>query len=101
MFWIASHPIKSRSRRRAAKSPQASLSPTLDQVRAGQNVRVTEILAGPGAALQLAQLGVRAGATLSVRRSAPLGGPLLVESGGTLVAIGRGMARKVRVQTLE
>jgi Fe2+ transport system protein FeoA len=49
----------------------------------------------------LAQLGSRAGATLTVRRSAPLGGPIMVESHGSLVAIGRGMARKVHVQTLE
>jgi ferrous iron transport protein A len=101
MFWIAPSPIKVRSRKRAVKSLEASSTPTLDQMRAGQNVQVTEIAAGPGAAQQLAQLGVRAGATLSVRRSAPLGGPLLVDSGGTLVAIGRGMAHKVRVRTLE
>lgn len=101
MFWIASPPSMSRTRKHPVKSPEDSPTPTLDKIRAGQSAQVTEILAGPGATLQLAQLGIRAGATLSVRRSAPLGGPVLVESGGSLVAIGRGMARKVHVRTLE
>jgi Fe2+ transport system protein FeoA len=70
-------------------------------IRAGQSVTVAQIAAGQSATLQLAQLGIRAGATLVVRRSAPLGGPLLVECSGTTVAIGRGMARKVLVQSLE
>ena len=56
------------------------------------------IVAGHSAARQLAQLGIRAGTTLKVHRSAPMGGPVLVESGSSMVAIGRGMARKVSVQ---
>ncbi len=101
MFWIASSPIKVKSRKRASKSPGVPSKPTLDKIRAGQSVKVTEIVAGSAASLQLSQLGIRAGATLTVRRSAPLGGPVMVESDGGLVAIGRGMARKVHVQTLE
>jgi ferrous iron transport protein A len=61
---------------------------------------VVQIVAGQSATRQLTQLGIRAGTTLRVRRSAPMGGPVLVESGGSMVAIGRGMARKVSVQTL-
>lgn len=91
---------KARTRRRAARLPQASPVSTLDRTPAGQSVQVTEIDAGRGALLQLAQLGIRPGATLLVRRRAPLGGPLLVESGGSLVAVGRGMARKVGVRSL-
>ena len=62
---------------------------------------MVQIVAGRSATQQLAQLGVRAGSTLRVQRSAPMGGPILVDSGGSMVAIGRGMARKVSVQTLE
>jgi len=97
MFWIAPRLTKSSR----SKLTEVSFAPTLDKIRAGQSVKVTEIAAGQGATLQLAQLGIRAGATLAVRRSAPLGGPILVESAGSMVAIGRGMARKVYVQTLE
>ncbi len=99
MFWIASR-LTSSSRPRS-KPAEASSPHTLDKVRAGETVQVVKTAAGPGATLQLAQLGVCAGATLVVRRSAPLGGPILVESGGSTVAIGRGMARKVFVRTLE
>jgi len=35
-----------------------------------------------------------------VRRAAPLGGALLVEVGGSTVALGRGLARRVRVRLL-
>jgi ferrous iron transport protein A len=49
---------------------------------------------------QLAQLGIRTGKIVKVRRLAPMGGPILVESGGTTVAVGRGMARKVTVRLL-
>ena len=87
--------------RRASKITDVSPTPTLDTIRAGQSVKVLETAAGQAATLQLAQLGIRAGATLMVRRSAPMGGPLLVESSGSTVAIGRGMARKVLVQSLE
>lgn len=62
---------------------------------------MAEIVAGQSATRQLAQLGIRAGTRLTVRRSAPMGGPVLVDSGGSMVAIGRGMARKVSVQILE
>lgn len=82
------------------KSNDPSPADTLDKITAGQSVKVAHIVAGRGATLQLAQLGIRAGATLLVRRSAPLGGPILVESSGSTVAIGRGMARKVLVRTL-
>jgi ferrous iron transport protein A len=61
---------------------------------------VVQIVAGQSATRQLAQFGICAGTTLEVRRSAPMGGPVLVDSGGSMVAIGRGMARKVRVEAL-
>jgi len=49
---------------------------------------------------QLARLGIEKGATVYVRRAAPLGGALLVEVGGSTVALGRGLARRVRVRLL-
>ena len=100
MFWTALRLIKNNSRHRAKRSGEPFTS-TLDRIRAGQEVKVLQIVAGQSATRQLAQLGIRAGTTLIVRRSAPMGGPVLVDSGGSMVAIGRGMARKVSVQTLE
>jgi ferrous iron transport protein A len=73
---------------------------SLDGVGRASTVRVMAIGGGRGASGALAQLGIRPGETLSVRRTAPLGGPILVEGRGGRVAIGRGLARKVRVRVL-
>ena len=74
---------------------------TLDQVRSSHRVKVVQIVAGHMAARQLAQLGVRVASTLLVHRRAPMGGPVLLESDGSTVAVGRGLAQKVRVQLLK
>jgi ferrous iron transport protein A len=77
-------------------------SPTssLDRVRQHCTVRVVSV-AGPRRPTQtLMQLGIRPGEILRVRRSAPLGGPVLVEGPNGTVAIGRGMARRVTVRVL-
>lgn len=72
---------------------------SLDKVEAPSTVQVLDT-DGRGVTRQLAQLGIRAGKTVRVRRLAPMGGPILVESGGTTVAVGRGMARKVTVRLM-
>lgn len=70
-------------------------------MKPGQSGEVARIAAGQTATRQLAQLGIRAGAALVVRRSAPMGGPVMVEIGGSTLAIGRGLARKVFVRAQE
>lgn len=100
MFWTALHLAKS-SKENKVKGPGEPSTLTLDRIGAGQEVKVVQIVAGPTATRQLEQLGIRAGTRLGVQRSAPMGGPVLVESEGSVVAIGRGMARKVCVLPLE
>jgi ferrous iron transport protein A len=68
--------------------------------RRASTVRVVAISGGRGSTSALEQLGIRPGETLSVRRTAPLGGPILVEGRGGRVAIGRGLARKVKVRVI-
>ena len=99
MLWTPLRLAMSGGKRKVKRSEEPSTT-TLDRIRAGREIKVIQIVAGQSATRQLAQLGIRAGITLGVRRSAPMGGPVLVDSGGSMVAIGRGMARKVRVQTL-
>jgi ferrous iron transport protein A len=72
---------------------------TLDRAD-NQQVQVLDVLGGPSAAKRLAALGIRTGETLRVLRSAPMSGPVLVEIGGAMVAVGRGLAAKVRVKGL-
>ena len=72
----------------------------LDRAPAASRVRVLEIAGGHGATRMLAQLDIRVGKTLRVHRSAPLGGPVLVETSGSTVAVGRSLARKVIVRVI-
>lgn len=72
---------------------------TLDSVRAPVFVQVLRVRGDRPAAL-LAQLEIREGQVLEVQRSAPLGGPVLVRSGGTTVAVSRAVARHVAVRVL-
>ncbi len=90
-----------RSAQKEIENPAEPSFSTLDQIRPGREVIVMRIIAGQSATRQLAQLGIRPGVTLTVQRTAPLGGPVLVDCAGIMVAIGRGMARRVGVQIIE
>jgi len=72
----------------------------LDRARPSQRVRVLEVTGGREISRLLAQLHIRVGAVLRVERTAPLGGPLLVECEGGTVIIGRRLAEHVRVEVL-
>ena len=97
-FWNA--PPKDKPRGRGRNRPDVPRTDSLYQAASGERVEVLQIVAGQSASRQLAQLGIRAGAKLAIQRRAPLGGPVLVESAGSTVAIGRGLARKVSVKIL-
>ena len=60
--------------------------------------KVVAIEGGRGARQQLRELGLFPGDTVRVVRHAAFGGPLLVECHGTQIAIGRGIAAKVKVE---
>lgn len=72
----------------------------LDHAQPAQRVQVVEVTGGRDVSRLLAQLHIRAGAVLSVERTAPLGGPLLVECEGSAVIIGRRLAEHVRVRVM-
>jgi Fe2+ transport system protein FeoA len=73
---------------------------SLDRV---QNHSKVEILTVPNDVEHvrlLAQLGIREHAFGQVRAAAPMGGPILLEIGGSSVAIARAVARKIRVRVI-
>lgn len=85
-----------------ACAPPAELAATtLDCLASGRRAEVLEVVGGCEACRRLGPLGIFPGAELRVRRAAPLGGPVLVEVGGSTVAIGRRLARRIRVRMLE
>jgi len=80
------------------KSAQAICS--LDVVPEDAQAEIVHLTNDAATNRQLASLGILTGATLRVRRSAPLSGALLVEVAGTAVALGRALARRLRVRML-
>ncbi|MGA3167604.1 MAG: FeoA family protein [Terriglobia bacterium] len=46
------------------------------------------------------QMGIHAGDRVRVLRRAPFGGPLMIDSRGTRVAVGKQLAEKIRVEVL-
>lgn len=72
---------------------------TLDHVKLRQRGRVEAIDGGRGVRAHLNTLGIHVGDDVVVVERAPFHGPVLVEVHGTRVALGRGIASKVRVRT--
>jgi len=69
---------------------------SLDEVPPGRRARVVRIEAGTRALRRLVEMGLTPGTVVEV--VADYGGPILVRVRGTVLAIGRGMARKVLVE---
>ncbi len=67
---------------------------TLASLRSGEEAEVKSIEAGPGLERRLERLGLRPGITV---RKVSDSGPVVVALGGCQVAIGRGVAAKVKV----
>ncbi len=69
----------------------------LDTVDVKRRVRVMMIDGGHRVRAHLNTLGIHIGDWLTVVERAPFRGPVLVEVNGTRLALGRGIAAKIRV----
>lgn len=72
---------------------------TLLQITPGVSVRVIDFDGGINLRSKLTQYGIYPGDCLRLLRKAPLGGPLLVVCNGREIALGRGVADKIIVET--
>jgi len=70
---------------------------TLDTVGVRREARVIMIDGGQRVSSYLNTLGIHIGDWLTVVQRAPFRGPVLVEIHGSRVALGRGIATKIRV----
>lgn len=66
----------------------------------GKTVRITDYSGGKGVSFKLRQLGLCPGREVKVLRYAPMGGPILVDVEGRSVALGRGIASRVKVEKI-
>jgi ferrous iron transport protein A len=71
----------------------------LARMAPGETGRITGLTSGPGLVRRLEEIGLRVGQRVSKISGMPLRGPVVVQVGGTRVALGHGMAKKVMVET--
>ncbi|MFW6161375.1 MAG: FeoA family protein [Planctomycetota bacterium] len=82
----------------SSRSSEARRQATwLSSVAAGQRVRVVGLDAGRGLSAHLAAMGLVPGVEVLMVRNQGAG-PALIEVKGTRLALGRGMAAKIRVE---
>ena len=72
---------------------------TLEQVEPTREALVVAITGGRGVYAHLNTLGIHVGDRVTVIDRAPFRGPVLVEVHGFRVALGRGVARQVEVES--
>jgi ferrous iron transport protein A len=63
-------------------------------------LRMVKYLGAKGVDSKLRQLGLTPGREVKVLRVAPIGGPIMVDVEGRSVALGRGIAAKIQVETI-
>lgn len=83
-----------------SKATKFDALPNLYQAHGHTQLKVLLIAGGWETRRSFNQLGIHAGDSVRVVRRAPFGGPLVVESRGTQVAIGKQLAEKVSVEVL-
>ncbi len=74
---------------------------TLDMVEVLRPLRVVFIEGGQGVRSHLNTLGIHIGDWVRVVERAPFRGPVLIQVNGTRLALGRGVASRVRVEDVE
>jgi ferrous iron transport protein A len=84
----------------AAKAATRKSGTSLDRVPPHSEIAIVALPGDADQARMLEQLGIREEARGHVRSAAPMGGPILLEIGGSAVAIARGVAKKIRVRVV-
>ena len=70
---------------------------TLDQADAGSVVQIVSIDDGKGVKSKLSQMGLSEGDSVTIVKSGPLGGPIIVAFKNSEFVIGRGLAKKIHI----
>ena len=63
-----------------------------------EKARITAFNGGRNLTEKLRQYGLFIGDQVHIVRTAPFNGPILIESGGREIALGKGIARKIMVK---
>lgn len=63
-----------------------------------QDAIIYELPKGHKALLRLSEIGLREGMTITLKHRMPLKGPVIITVGQTQIALGHGMASKIKVK---
>ena len=74
---------------------------TVAQMQSGQKGKIIEVAGGYGLRRRLEAMGVRPGQQLTKVSSMFMRGPVTVQVNGARLALGFGMARKIRVELVD
>lgn len=74
---------------------------TLDKIKPDQEIIVKSVKGGWHIRQRLDQLGIYVGIKATVSRGGPFGGPILLSTSQSTVALGRGMAAHIIVDYVE
>jgi|WetSurMetagenome_2_1015567.scaffolds.fasta_scaffold1324880_1 Fe2+ transport system protein FeoA len=61
--------------------------------------RIIRIMGSRSIRLQLTQMGIQPGDTICIKRRVPFGGALMIENRGSLIALSRGFAEQILVES--
>ncbi|WP_041855770.1 FeoA family protein [Candidatus Korobacter versatilis] len=84
----------------AAKAAARKPGVSLDRVPNHTEIEIVALPNDVEHVKMLGQLGIREEERAHVRAIAPMGGPILLEIGGSAVAIARGVAKRIRVRVV-
>ncbi len=73
----------------------------LDELRDNQGGRIVKVGTNNKSLTRLCHLGLTPGTQVRKVESAPFGGPIKIRLRGTLLAIGRGLAKQILVSVVE
>ncbi|OYT40821.1 MAG: ferrous iron transport protein A [Candidatus Altiarchaeales archaeon ex4484_43] len=71
----------------------------LSDLSLGDTGRITRVVGGWGLHQKLTMMGIKEGSMIRVVKSASSGGPVVIEVERNSIAIGRGMAQKIYVES--
>jgi len=74
---------------------------TLMDLKIGEEAIVTVIKGGNGIHEKLESMGLREGSRITKKSAVLAGGPVIVQSGNTQIAIGAGMVDRIIVETTD
>ena len=66
-------------------------------MKKGQSGEISALPEGERAKLRLSEMGLRVGMKITVSQIMPLSGPVIIKAGQTQIAIGHGMASRIKI----